>query len=97
MTIFEGSRYEESDVVLIAGNDGVVRQTIQPTPEVRQGPLNFSFYTVVEGDRIDTLALKFLGDGELWWMIAAYNPQKSFYDWLPVGQVLRIPNGLQPS
>ncbi len=49
------------------------------------------FHTVVEGDRIDLIAYRYLGRAELWWIICDYN-DIFFPLELPVGQVLRIPS-----
>ncbi len=32
-------------------------------------------YTVTQGDRIDVLAYRHLGDSRLWWVIADLNPE----------------------
>lgn len=92
--IFEGSRYEHSDVVRIVGPDGVARQTVLPADNTTGQQFQFAYYTVQDGDRIDMLAERFLGDPELWWVIADHNPEKMFYDYLAVGSLLRIPSGL---
>lgn len=92
--IFEGSRYEHSDVVRVVAADGVARQTVIPTDNISGTSFQFSYYTVQDGDRMDVLAQRFLGDPELWWVIADHNPEKMFYDYLAVGSVLRIPSGL---
>jgi nucleoid-associated protein YgaU len=49
------------------------------------------FHTVVEGDRIELLAHKYLGDVNLWWVIADYN-SLFFCQELEVGSKLRIPS-----
>ncbi len=48
------------------------------------------FHTVVEGDRIDLLAHRYLGDVNLWWVIADYNDLFFCQD-LEIGSKLRIP------
>jgi len=49
------------------------------------------FHTVVDGDRIDLIAYRYLGRTELWWVICDYND--IFYPLeLLSGQVLRIPS-----
>ena len=48
------------------------------------------FHTVVSGDRIDLLAYRYLGDVNLWWVIADYNDLFFCHD-LEIGSVLRIP------
>ena len=45
----------------------------------------------VEGDRLDMVASKFLGDATLWWVIMDYNDDiHSPFELVP-GQQLRIP------
>lgn len=92
--IYQDSRYENADVVRMQ-RDGKTRLTVVPQPQTVLSVLNFAYYTVVEGDRIDQLAAMYLGDPELWWVIAEANPQRSFYEGLPVGALLRIPSGLR--
>jgi phage tail protein X len=55
--------------------------------------ITYTYYRVVAGDRIDTLAFDFFGRSDLWWMIADSNPE--YIDWfdLQPGAVLRVPNG----
>jgi hypothetical protein len=49
------------------------------------------YYTWVEGDRLDIIASKFLGDPSLWWVIMDYNDDvHSPFELVP-GQELRIP------
>ena len=48
------------------------------------------FHTVIDLDRITLLANVYLGDPELWWVIADYN-DLFFCDELDIGAVLRIP------
>ena len=49
------------------------------------------FHTVVDSDRIDNIAYRYLADSKLWWIIADYN-DIFFPLELPVGSVLRIPS-----
>lgn len=94
--IFEGSRYEHSDVVTLLAADGQPHQTVL-TEGQQTAPMSFSYYTVKDGDRIDLLADRFLGDAELWWLIADANPQHMFFDYLPNGMTLRIPGAFAAS
>ena len=48
------------------------------------------FHTVVEGDRIDLIAYRYLGRADLWWVICDYN-DIFFPLELLIGQILRIP------
>lgn len=50
-----------------------------------------SYYTVKEGDRLDLIAHRFLGDARLWWVVAEYNDIRWFFD-IEVGQELRMPS-----
>jgi len=52
------------------------------------------FHTVVEGDRIDLIAHRYLGRADLWWVVCDYN-DIFFPLELPLGQVLRIPSSEQ--
>jgi len=49
------------------------------------------FHTVVESDRIDLVAHRYLGRADLWWVVCDYN-DIFFPLELPLGQVLRIPS-----
>lgn len=48
-------------------------------------------HTVVEGDRLDLLAHRYLGDARLWWIICDYN-DLFFPLALDPGLALRIPS-----
>lgn len=49
------------------------------------------FHTVVEGDRIDLIAYRYLGQAELWWVVCDYN-DIAFPLELEVGMMLRMPS-----
>ena len=54
--------------------------------------IDYSEYTFVEGDRVDILATKFLGDSKAWYRIMDINPEFSDpFDILP-GEIIRIPS-----
>lgn len=88
--IFEGSRYEDADVVPTEGADGVYRATIFPTRTVAP-PTAFTRHRVVQGDRLDVLAETAYADPELWWVIADANPELLDPDDLKPGTVIRVP------
>jgi hypothetical protein len=48
------------------------------------------FHTVVEGDRLDNLSLRYFGRADLWWIICDYNDIFSPLE-LENGTILRIP------
>ena len=64
------SRYKEA--VILKDNDG--KRYYRPTV-VRGIPLKDTdrFIYPVDGDRFDTLAQRFYGDSNLWWIIAKAN------------------------
>ena len=81
------SRYESA--ALHTGREETflgARQGIDTSP--RPGD---RFHTVVEGNRVDRLAARYLGRAELWWVICDYN-DIFFPLELEVGAVLRIPS-----
>ncbi len=47
-------------------------------------------YIIQEGDRLDILAQKFLGDFRLWWVIAFLNNIQEPLN-LPVGLIIQVP------
>jgi hypothetical protein len=49
------------------------------------------FHAVVEGDRIDLIAYRYLGRAELWWIVCDYNDIFFPLDLAP-GAVLRVPS-----
>lgn len=68
------SRYYGFTVNILTRDNGqkvaYLQRRIIPQPEIYSNTLN---YTVVEGDRLDNLASKFLGDPLLYWMICDAN------------------------
>jgi hypothetical protein len=49
------------------------------------------YYEWIEGDRIDAVAAKLLGDSEYWWRIMDFNPELLNPSWILPGTMLRIP------
>ena len=92
MTIYMDSRY--ADGPLFKARDartGNHRNTV-----FRQWPsygVTFFIYEVNEIDRIENIAVKFLGKSELWWKIMDLNPEVLNPFELTPGTELRIPNG----
>jgi nucleoid-associated protein YgaU len=81
------SRY--ADCILYRDSDGEYlgrRQRIDTTPRYDD-----RLHTVIEGDRIDLLAHRYLGDARLWWIICDYN-DIFFPLELQPGTDLRIPS-----
>jgi hypothetical protein len=81
------SRY--ADCILYRDSDGEYlgrRQRIDTTPRYDD-----RLHTVIEGDRIDLLAHRYLGDARLWWIICDYNDIFFPLELAP-GTDLRIPS-----
>jgi hypothetical protein len=71
--VFKGSRYSATDVVEIRGSDDRVRRTlatraISPPPSALE-------QTVVDGERLDTLAARFYGEATKYWLLLDANPE----------------------
>lgn len=61
---------------------------------IRNGTLKYKRYKSKEGERLDIIAAKYLGDGRLWWVLAAC----SNIGWalqIPPGTIIQIPVGLE--
>ena len=85
--IGNNSRY--ATCILVRDGDGDrlgTRLRIDTTPRHDD-----QFHTVVDGDRIDLIAHRYLGDARLWWIIADYN-DLFFSLVIEAGAVLRIPS-----
>jgi hypothetical protein len=85
--IGQRSRYATS--ILYTSGDGDflgMRPTIDTSSRADD-----RFYTVIEGDRIDLLAFRYLGAADLWWIICDYNDIFFPLELTP-GAVLRIPS-----
>jgi nucleoid-associated protein YgaU len=54
-------------------------------------PVAFYYYTVVQGDRMDSIANKVYGIPDYWWKIANANPEIFYPEVLATGSVIRIP------
>jgi len=52
----------------------------------------FYTYEWVDGDRLDTLANKFLGNPQLWWKIMDLNPEIIDPTSIAPGTLLRLPS-----
>jgi hypothetical protein len=53
---------------------------------------SFFIYESVQGDRLDNLATRYLGNPELWWQILDINPEVIDPFIIEPGTQLRIPN-----
>lgn len=87
--IFEGSRYEFSDLVRITDHKGDQHPAVyRPPTDVE---FRFSEYTWEEGDRVDQLAYRFFKDPELWWILSEANPEYPYLSEIDPGTKIRVP------
>jgi phage tail protein X len=91
MPIAADSRYITATITTEVGPDLETRQEMR-VAFPRSRLIAYTFYRVVEGERVDTIAKDFYGKGELWWMIADANPE--IIDWFDImpGTIIRVPN-----
>lgn len=91
MTIYLGSRYENSVVDFISTTtDGdAAPVTFYSFSEL--GRITYEEYSWKRGDRLDSVAFEFYGDAEKWWIIPEYNPQLIDPQNIKPGTLLRIP------
>jgi hypothetical protein len=68
------SRYQGTPIEMLTKPDGTkvayLQRRIIPQPQIYTSVQN---YVVIDGDRLDNLAFKFLGDPLLFWMICDAN------------------------
>ena len=96
------SRFAGGQVVIVdLERDGV--ESIRYVPELRE-PLtresigdDYRIYYTIEGDQLDALAFRYLGDSRLWWVLADLNRDVLADDVLdtlmvPIGIKFVIPN-----
>lgn len=91
MTIFLDSRYVDGPQFKAWDpRKGTYQLTVfREWPTYSTG---YTWYTWTEADRLDTVALRFLGDSNRWWDIMDINPQVINPYELAPGTPIRIPN-----
>ena len=88
--VFKGSRYSVTDVVEIRGPDGRVRRTLV-TRVIAPAPSALD-QTVVEGDRLDTLAARFYGEPTRYWLLLDGNADTlNPFELLAAGATIHVP------
>lgn len=89
--IFSDSRYADGTLVtaLDSRKDNYSVGVFRTFPTESR---SFYYYTWTASDRIDLVALKLLGDVELWWRILDFNPEINDPIHIPAGTVIRIPS-----
>jgi hypothetical protein len=92
--MYTNSRYATGLVVKAhdARKDNYALSIFRQFPTINS---SFFLYIWTENDRIDKIALKFLGDPENWWKIMDINPEIINPFSISVGTTVRIPNGTE--
>ena len=88
MTIYQGSRFERSEVVTLKSSRGWRPSVVRDVPSP---PTSYIQVVVKEFETIEQLAARMLGDPEQWWRIADANPDVLYPDNLPPGFVIKVP------
>jgi nucleoid-associated protein YgaU len=86
-------RYRRAPIIKNGSTVGTGRSGYMIFKAAERGRVETNEYISREGDRLDTLAGKFYGNGTLWWIIAAASGVGWFLQ-VPPGTVLRIPTKL---
>lgn len=93
--IYQGSRYQGSDVTEVVFRNGNSRLFLHPrqmlSPSIVTLDTEAIEHEIVEGDEIDALAFRYYDDESLYWIIAEVNSLLNLWE-LTVGQRLTIPS-----
>lgn len=73
---------KEGDIYYIGGTDPLIIREDKDDIE----------HIWSQGDRLDLLAKKYLGDDRLWWIIAEYNNIMFFFEKIELGRKIKIPS-----
>jgi hypothetical protein len=89
--IYSDSRYAKGKVIKAEDpRNGTYRLGVYRTfPSARA---QFYWYSWVQGDRIDIVASRLLGNPAFWWKIMDFNPEILDPFSIPIGTQLRIPS-----
>lgn len=89
--IFANSRYESAELVFVT-DSGLNRKLIVEPQSMYAANFIARNHVVREDQRLDQLASFYYNDPEMWWVIAAANPEIFYPEDLPAGTTLRIPD-----
>jgi hypothetical protein len=89
MPVSRGTRFADLPVLEVGGPDGEPRQVLG-LRLAHGGPTGPGVHQVVQGEGPDLIALRHLGDAQLWWRILDVNPLVYPLDLAP-GDVLALP------
>lgn len=88
--IFQDSRYQTGTITAVLDDDGRYKTAVFP-PSF-DPPGTFTTIRAVAGVSLSTVAHAAYGDPELWWHIAAANPQIFYPDDIPANTLLIVPD-----
>jgi len=83
-------RYKQTSTKVDKSGKTVYRTTYYPTIPVEDAD---QFIFAKEGDRLDSLAFRYYGSTDLWWVISKANGLKGSIGITP-GELLRIPSNI---
>ncbi len=84
------SRYTRTNRILGGTQLGTSRAHSIIHLGIENGMISYETVITEEGDRLDHIAARRLGDGRLWWVIAAAS-RIGWWLQVPPGTVLRVP------
>lgn len=91
MPVFPGSRYQGGEVASLPDKNGVLQLSVYRAPVI-VGTLR-EYVVLRQGTRLDMIAQTVYGDPLKWWVIADANTTPDgYFDDLPTGTILRIPD-----
>lgn len=90
MPVAPGSRFAALPVLQVVAPDGGTRRVVALRLTTPTGGQPAQRYLVTQGETVDLLARRFLGDEGLWWRILDANPLRYGLD-VEAGDVLQIP------
>jgi len=91
MGIYQGSRYRFSDIIQSSDADGESNGVYELRPTTTDIPDGSVPYTVQAKDTFESLAHKYYGDGNKWYVIADANPNIFWSLDLTQGELIYIP------
>lgn len=95
MPVPAGSRYRNLPPYPAPGADGRPRITVPLRRELSTGAGQPRIHVVIAGDTMESLAHRYLGSAERWWLIADANPRAFPFDLRPgIALVIPSPDGL---
>ena len=87
------SRYTRTNRIRAGTMQGTSRAASIIHLGIEKGTIDYKEVVIEEGDRLDHIAAKHLGDGRLWWVIAAAS-RIGWWLQVPPGTLLRIPTNM---